>query len=79
MESDHGSAKDSFHETILEALQKSVEGNVLAENKNVQLLNSQKVPKILDVIGAKDLIEINTLLNNKKFGKEEKLPLRLNG
>ena len=70
---DNKSAKGSFYETILEALQELVKGNALPIGKDVQLLDDQKTSKILDTISAGDPMEVNTPPGNEKFGEKDKI------
>ena len=71
-------AKSSSRRTILVASQRSAGGNILSEDKNMQLPDSQKVPTNPDIMSIGDLIKIDALLGNEKSGGEKKLLLRLN-
>ena len=73
LKNDNRSAKDSSYGTILETLQKLARDDILPQNKDIQLLGSQKALKNPDTMCTKNLIEIDILPSNKRFSEKEKI------
>ena len=73
LEGDNKSAEDNSCKTILEAPHRLTRGDIPPVEENMWFLGSQKVPKNFGAIGAKDTMEVNASLGNKKSGGEDEI------
>ena len=77
LENNNRSTKSNSYEMIPKTSQGSARGDALSKSKSVQLPCSQGVPENPDTMGAKDSIEVDVLLDNKKSDKEEKIAAKI--
>ena len=73
MRGDNKSAESSSRKIILKVLQRLAGGDVPPESKNVQLSSGQKNLKNSDAMGTKNLMKVDTPLNNKNSSREEQI------